>query len=109
MPYRTRLELTSGDRTALDAAVASLRSLAEAKGADVAGPHTRPVRTVTVPLFKRIDGDDRFDTWEYDVYVRELTVTGYDEVTRTMAAQRLPDSVAVALTIDHIEQLGRRR
>lgn len=107
MPYRTRLVLTSGDRTALDAAVESLRSLAAAKGAEVAGPHTKPSRTIGVPLFKRHDGDERFGTWEYDVYVRELTVTGHDTVARSLASASLPNSVAVSLTIDHIEPMGR--
>lgn len=109
MPYRTTLVLTSGDRTALDAAVASLRSIAEAKGVEVAGPHTKPSRTITVPLFKDLAGESRFDTWEYEVFVRELTVTGHNDVTRHLASQSLPSSVSLSVTIDHVEPVGKNR
>lgn len=109
MAYRTTMELTSGDRAVLDATVATLRSIAESKGAQVAGPHTKPSRTVRVPLYKRVGGDATFGTWEYDVYVRELMVTGYDSVAEALASERLPPSVAVAMTIDHIEPVGANR
>lgn len=108
MPYRTTLELTSGDRSALDGAVDRLCALAAAKGAEITGPHTRPGRTVSVPLFKRLEGGDRFDTWEYEVCVRELAVVGHEGVARTIASTSLPDSVAVSLTIDHVERVGQR-
>ena len=109
MVYRTRLELTGGDRTALDAAAAKLRSSALSKGAEVAGPHTKPSRTLTVPLLKRIDDDELFDTWEYEVFIRELTITGHDTVARTLAAESLPSSVSVSLTIDLVTAAGAKR
>lgn len=109
MPYRTTLVLTSGDRTALEAAVASLRSIAESKGAEIAGPHTKPSQTMSVPLYKRLDGAQRFDTWEYEVFCRELTVSGHNEVARQLANESLPSSVSLSLTVDHVEPVGKNR
>lgn len=108
MPYRTNLELTSGDRTALDAAVESLRSVAASKGAEVTGPHSRPSRTISVPMYKRLDKDDVFDTWEYEICVRELIVTGHEGVARSIAAKSLPASVAVSMTLEHVEPPGKQ-
>ncbi len=109
MPYRTTLVLTSGDRTALEVAVTSLRSIAESKGAEITGPHTKPSQTISVPLFKRLEGSDRFETWEYEVFRRELIVSGHNEVARRLAAESLPESVAVSLTVDQVEAMGSNR
>lgn len=109
MSYRTKLVLESGDRRALDATVSELRTVAAAKGAEVAGPHTKPSRRVQIPLYKRLDGVERFGTWEYEIYTRELTVVGHDGAARAIASEAIPKSIAVTLTIDTVEQLRRNR
>lgn len=102
MPYRTRLELTSGDRVALDATIDRIRTMVERKGANLAGPHTRPTEEVEVPLYKSHRGEDRFRPWRYAIYRRELEIVGHEGVAREMAAFELPSSIHVTLTIQEI-------
>ncbi|MFW6153442.1 MAG: 30S ribosomal protein S10 [Halobacteriota archaeon] len=103
MPYRTHLELTSGDRIALDATIDRIRTMVERKGASLAGPHTRPTEEVEVPLFKSHRGEGRFESWHYAIYRRELEVIGHEGVARELAAFDLPASIHVSLTIEDID------
>lgn len=105
MAYRTKLVLESGDRVALEATVEALVDIADRQGAEVTGPHSKPAREVTVPLYKR-PGGERFRIWRYRVYRRTLEVTGPDRVMRALAAHGVPDSIDLTLSIDTVGPLG---
>lgn len=103
MPYRATLLLTSGDRSALDRTVDRLRRVADRKGANVSGPHTRPTRELDIPLYKSPRGDETFDTWRYTVYTRKLEVVGHESVTRAIAAETAHAVVDITLTVTSAE------
>ncbi len=104
MPYRTRFTLTSGDHRALTRIVDELREVADRKGAEVTGPHPKPTDTIPVPLYKTAGGDEFFRRWQYDVYRREIAITGRESVAERLARRSFPASVAVEVTIEQVDQ-----
>lgn len=106
MPYQATLQLRSGDRAALDATVDDLVAIATGKGAEVAGPHPKPTKTVRVPLYTSHAGEKLLRMWEYTVYTRHLEITGHEAVAKRLAQQSIPSQVAISMTIDHIGHLG---
>jgi len=100
---RTRFTLESGDRAALDDAATRVRDTVRRKGADLRGPFDDPSRTLSVPLYPRVDGDPATpaaDTWEYTVYRRRLEVEGHEDIARHILDQDLPDSVRIEIEVD---------
>lgn len=94
MTFVTSLTLESGDRARLDALVDEIRETAERKGAHLKGPHTHPPRSVSVSRYKRMeDGGDGFESWDYTVYRRELSIVGHDELAREIATRGFPDGI----------------
>lgn len=103
MTVRTRFTLASGDRAALDDAAMTIRDTVRRKGADLRGPFDDPARTLTVPLYDRVDGDptaEVSDTWEYTVYRRRLEVEGHEDIARHVLDQTFPSSVRIEIEID---------
>lgn len=103
MPYRTRLTLSSGDRRLLDDTVDRVCDVANRKGANLGGPHTKPTKTISVPLFRSTTAVDPIDTWEYTIYTRELVITGHDGVARSISQLSIPPGVAIDLRIESTE------
>ncbi|MFB6103889.1 MAG: 30S ribosomal protein S10 [Halobacteriaceae archaeon] len=103
MSVRTRITLESGDRAALDDAASRVRDTVRRKGADLRGPFDDPARTLSVPLYPRVDGDattPAMDTWEYTVYRRRLEVDGHEDIAHHILDQALPESVRIELEVD---------
>lgn len=103
MTYLTKITLRSGDRVVLDETVGELKQFVTRKGAELAGPHPRPPTEVSVELPKRLTGDgDRFPSWDYTVYTRDMEVKGYDSIARSMAERSYPSSVQVSIELDQV-------
>ncbi|MFB6218004.1 MAG: 30S ribosomal protein S10 [Halobacteriaceae archaeon] len=96
------LRLTSGDREALESVAGELRDAVRRKGARLAGPHSDAPEEYRLPLYARLDGDDsrRCGRWSYTVYTRRLTVSGRDELARSLLEREFPDSVHVEMEIE---------
>lgn len=110
MTFVTKLSFQSGDRDVLEETVVELKEMLERKGAECKGPNLLPPRTLTVPLYKRLDGGERFPSnWSYTVYSRELKIHGSDDVAREVATRELPDSIHVEVEIDRKKPLGHTR
>lgn len=103
VPYRTHIEMESGNRKELDASIGRIRSLIERKGAKLRGPHTRPTKEIDVPLYKTHLGDRRFEHWRYHVYSRTLEVIGHEGVTREIASLELPSSINISIMVEDAE------
>ena len=106
MPFVTKLRLQSGDRQALDGVVTDIKETAAQKGVELKGPHPKSPVHQRVPLFKRADGDETFDTWDYTVYTRILEIVGHDEFAREVTERSFPDSVHVTAEIEQLRQAG---
>lgn len=100
--------MQSGDRIALDASIDRLRSLIEQKGGSLTGPHTRPAKSMAVPLYKTHLGDRRFGHWSYQIYSRHLEVIGHEGIAREVASFNLPSSISIAITIEDGEGMHRK-
>lgn len=103
MTVRTRFTLASGDRAALDDAAATIRDIVQRKGADLRGPFDDPSRSVSVPMYDRVDGDPDAaptDTWEYTVYRRRLEVEGHEDIARHVLDHTFPSSVRIEIEVD---------
>ncbi|MFB6174249.1 MAG: 30S ribosomal protein S10 [Halobacteriales archaeon] len=108
MPFVTTLTLRSGDRTALEAAVEEIRTLAERKGIELKGPHTEPPRSVEAPLYRDLSGGGPMGTWGYTVYERRFELVGREEIARQIAGMGFPSSVRIEVDVDRIRSTGSR-
>jgi small subunit ribosomal protein S10 len=100
MPFVTKLRLQSGDRKALDGVVTDIKEAAGRKGAELNGPHAKSLEHRRVPLYKRVDSEETFGTWDYPVYTRALEIVGHDEFAREVSEWSFPDSVHVTAEIE---------
>lgn len=106
MTFATRLRLESGNRDALTRVVEEICSMAEQKGAELKGPHSHPPEHLSVPQHKGLDVEDRFATWEYTVYRRELEISGHDDLAREITERSFPESIHVEAEIDPVSPMG---
>ena len=102
MPFVTKLRLQSGDRKALDGVVTDIKETADRKGAELKGPHPKSPDHRRVPLYKRVDSEDTFGTWNYTVYTRTTEIVGHDEFAREVTEWSFPDSVHVTAEIESV-------
>ncbi len=102
MPFVTKLRLQSGDRKALDGVVTDIKETAERKGAELKGPHAKSPSHRRVPLYKRVDSQDTFGTWDYTVYTRTIEIVGHDEFAREVTEWSFPDSVHVTAEVESL-------
>jgi len=107
VPHVTRLTLQSGDRAALDAVVDDITATARRKGAQFTGPHSDSPTEHRVPLYARLDGRDRLDDWRYTVYRRRIEIVGHETLAGQLVDEGFPDSVHVAVEVDHVRGTGR--
>lgn len=103
MSVVTTLQLESGDQQLLDAVVDDLSETAQQKGAELNGPHSFPPTTHAVPQYEDID-TDAYDTWEYTVYRRELSVIGHDGLAKDLARWSFPPAVHVELELSPLHR-----
>lgn len=107
MPFVTKLELTSGDRGALDRVVEDIKTTASRKGVEFGGPHSGQPRNQRAPQSKRLSTTGgRFDDWTYTVYSRTIEITGHDEFAREVAGGEFPPSVHVEIDVHQVKQTG---
>lgn len=107
MTFVTSLELTSGDRTALEAVVTDIKETAERKGVALKGPHSRPPAEYRVPLSRRLHGgDETVGTWDYTVYRREIEIHGHESFAGSVATRDVPDSIRIEATVERLHGPG---
>ena len=107
MPFVTTLELTSGDRGALDRVVEDIKESASRKGVEFGGPHPGQPHEQPAPQSKRLSATgDRFADWTYTVYSRTIEIVGHDEFARSVAGGAFPAGVHVEVEIDQVRQAG---
>lgn len=108
MPFATKLELTSGDRGALDRVVDGIKETAARKGVEFGGPHPAQPTEVRAPRSKRLStGSERFPDWTYTVYSRTIEIVGHDKFARSVAGGGFPAGVHVEVDIEQVRQAGR--
>lgn len=108
MPFITTLTLRSGDRETLDEFVSDLKTAAERKGIELKGPHTHPLTSYTIPLYRQMTGGAEFTAWQYTVYERVLRLAGHDETVRRITDADFPRGVHVEVEVDQITSTGQR-
>lgn len=109
MPFITTLELTSGDRDALDRVVENIKETAARKGVEFGGPHPGRPRDQRAPQSKRLSTTGgRFADWTYTVYSRTIEIVGHDEFARNVAGSDFPASIHVEVEIDQVRSAGSR-
>lgn len=106
MTYITKLSLQSGDRAALEDAVATITETARRKGAALKGPHSRPPRELRVRLPQRWDATAEYPAWEYTVYERDLEIVGHDDLARRLATDDYPRAVHVSVEVERVTAAG---
>lgn len=106
MPFVTRLTLKSGDGSLLESVVDDLKVQAERKGVELRGPHPKPPRKFSVPLYKAGRGSGTFDPWKYTVYTRVVEIVGHDEFARTVTERSYPDRIHITADIEQFSQAG---
>jgi len=109
MTFVTKLSLQSGDRAVLEDTVSDLVATVERKGAECKGPHSSPAQTIRAPQYKRLQPGDKFSSWEYSVYTREMEIHGADEIAREVTTQEFPDSIHIEVEIERKKPLGHKR
>lgn len=109
MTFVTTLTFTSGDRAALEDTVGRLKETLRRKGVECTGPHTQPSETVRVPLSGTLGPGEPFDRWTYEVYARELSIHGSDQITREITESGFHDAVHVEIEVDRKRPLGEGR
>ena len=108
MPFVTKLELTSGDRGALDRVVDGIKESASRKGVEFGGPHSAQPTEVRAPQSKRLStGGERFPDWTYTVYSRTIEIRGHDEFARSAAGGEFPAGVHVEVEVEQVRGVGR--
>ena len=106
MPFVTTLRLESGDRDRLESVVAEIKERAARKGAQLKGPHPKPVEQYSVPLYSGLVPGETDETWNYSVYVRVFEIVGHDDFARSVAHGSFPDSVYVSADVEQVSQVG---
>ncbi|WP_435076079.1 30S ribosomal protein S10 [Halococcus sp. AFM35] len=103
MPFVTKLDLTSGDRGALDRVVEDVKETAARKGVEFGGPHAGQPRQQRAPQSKRLSTTGgRFSDWTYTVYSRTIEIVGHDEFARSVAGGEFPAGVHVEVEIEQV-------
>ena len=108
MAFVTKLSFQSGDREVLESLVTDLKRMVERKGAECKGPHSAPPEHLTIPQYRSLQPGDRFPSWEYTSYSRQLEIHGNDEVARRIGHMEFPESVHVEIEVDRKKPLGHR-
>jgi small subunit ribosomal protein S10 len=106
MPFITRLTLKSGDGDLLESVVSDIKERAERKGVQLKGPHPKPPTRHSVPQYRGLRDDGRFDPWEYTVYSRVIEIIDHNEFARTVAGEEYPDSIHIAADVEQFSQTG---
>ncbi len=103
MPFATKLDLTSGDRGALDRVVEDIKETAARKGVEFGGPHAGQPRQQRAPQSKRLSTTGgRFSDWTYTIYSRTIEIVGHDEFARSVAGGEFPAGVHVEVEIEQV-------
>jgi small subunit ribosomal protein S10 len=103
MPFVTKLDLTSGNRDALDRVVGDIKETAARKGVEFGGPHASQPRQQRAPQSKRLSADSgRFADWTYTIYSRTIEIVGHDEFARSVAGEEFPAGVHVEVEIEQV-------
>ncbi|MFC7071896.1 30S ribosomal protein S10 [Halovenus rubra] len=106
MPFITRLTLKSGDGDLLESVVSDIKERAGRKGAELKGPHPKPPTRHSVPQYRGLRDDGRFDPWEYTVYSRVIEIIDHNEFARSVAGDDYPDSIHIAADVEQFSQTG---
>jgi len=108
MPFVTRLTLTSGDGDLLESVVSEIKHRAERKGVELKGPHPKPPTRHGVPLYKGLQEQGTFGTWEYTVYTRVVEIVDHNEFARAVAGDEYPDRIHLAADVEQFNRAGQR-
>jgi small subunit ribosomal protein S10 len=106
MSFVTRLTFQSGDRVALEAALADIKAAAERKGVEFKGPHAHPPEEFRVPQYKTVAAEDAFEAWGYTVYERQLDIVGYEDFAREVAGWDLPSGIHISAEVEQVSGMG---
>jgi ribosomal protein S10 len=100
MTFVTRLTFRSGDRAALEDAVADLKAMLERKGAECRGPHQEQPERLTLPRYATLSPGEEFEGWDYTVYTRWLEIHGSDHIAQQVGRREYPDGVHVEIEVE---------
>jgi ribosomal protein S10 len=107
MPFVTKLTMESGDRHRLDDVVDAIKRRANRKGVELKGPHPQPPEHLRVPQSKTLgSGSERFESWDYTVYSREIEIIGHDEFARDVAGDSYPEGIHVEAAVEQRTHSG---
>ncbi len=101
MPGKARITLTSPDVKALDEVCKQIVEIAKATGVPVSGPVYLPTRRLKIAVRRSPcgDGSETYEHWEMRIHKRLLDVAGDERTLRQIMRVRVPENVAVRITL----------
>ncbi|MCD6279554.1 30S ribosomal protein S10 [Candidatus Micrarchaeota archaeon] len=102
MAGKARITVTSPDAKALDDICTQIKDITKATGIALSGPVYLPTKRLMVAVRRSPcgDGSETFEHWEMRVHKRLMDIAGDERTLRQIMRIRVPENVAVRITLD---------